>query len=121
MGRTESSLLTPAISVSHKRVAAALEGIGTGSVRYLIDTHYHWDHTDGNDWVHALGATIVAHDNTLKRISVPTRVDEWKFTFPVYATSARPTVLVGSHKTLKFDGTTVDLKYYGPSHTDSDI
>ncbi len=109
------------IAVSRARVAEALDGLGAGPIRYLIDTHYHWDHTDGNEWVHALGATIVAQENTLKRVSAATRVDDWKFTFPVYPAGGRPTVLVKNQKTLKFAGSTLELKYYGPSHTDSDI
>lgn len=109
------------IAVSRPRVEQALNTLGPGQVRYLIDTHYHWDHTDGNEWVHSLGATIVAHENTLKRVSVATRVDDWMFTFPVYPEAGRPTVLMTSHKTLNFAGTPVELKYYGPCHTDSDI
>ena len=118
----EGRLLVDAgIAVSQKKIGEALQGIGTGPIRYLIDTHYHWDHTDGNEWLHELGATIIAHENTLKRISTPTRVELWKVTFPVYPVAARPTVLTGTKKTLNFDGTTVQIKYYGPSHTDSDV
>ena len=120
-GKDGKLLVDAGIAVSRKRIAEALQSTGSGSVRYLIDTHYHWDHTDGNEWVHAMGATIVAHENTLKRISVPTRVDDWKFTFPVYPDAARPTVFTGANKTLKFDGTTLKIHYYGPSHTDSDV
>jgi glyoxylase-like metal-dependent hydrolase (beta-lactamase superfamily II) len=114
-------LVDAGIAVSRQRIEEALQAVGRGPLRYLIDTHYHWDHTDGNEWVHGKGATIIAHENTLKRISTATRVDEWKFTFPVYPATARPTVLIGANKTLKFDGTTIQMKYYGPSHTDSDV
>jgi glyoxylase-like metal-dependent hydrolase (beta-lactamase superfamily II) len=119
---TEGRLLVDAgIAVSRASMTEGLEKVGAGPIRYLIDTHYHWDHTDGNEWVHSLGATIIAHENTLKRVSTATRVDDWKFTFPVYPAAARPTVLTGASRTLKFDGTTLQMKYYGPAHTDSDI
>jgi glyoxylase-like metal-dependent hydrolase (beta-lactamase superfamily II) len=114
-------LVDAGIAVSRRSMTEALQKVGNGPIRYLIDTHYHWDHTDGNEWVHSLGATIIAHENTLKRVSTATRVDDWKFTFPVYPAAGRPTVLTGASRTLKFDGTTLQMKYYGPSHTDSDI
>ncbi len=120
-GKDGRLLVDAGISLSRSQISQALEAIGTGPIRYLIDTHYHWDHTDGNDWIHARGATIVAHENTLERISTATRVDDWRFTFPVYPISARPTVFTGAKKTITFDGTSVQMQYYGPSHTDSDI
>lgn len=120
-GRDGMLLVDAGIAVSQKQIVEAYPALGTGDVRYLIDTHYHWDHTDGNGWIHGLGATIIAHENTLKRVSVATRVDDWNFTFPVYSAAARPTVMTGAKKDLRFEGTTIQMRYYGPSHTDSDI
>src|SRR5690349_18730188 len=65
------------IAVSRARIQAALDQIGAGPVKFLINTHWHWDHTDGNEWVHSLGATIIAQENVLKRVSNTTRVEEW--------------------------------------------
>ena len=109
------------ISYSKASMTRALSSISSAPPRYLIDTHYHWDHTDGNLWVHQLGATIIAQENTLKRLSVDTRVDDWEWTFPTSPVEARPTVLMKSGKTMNFHGTTIKLNYYGPCHTDSDI
>jgi glyoxylase-like metal-dependent hydrolase (beta-lactamase superfamily II) len=109
------------ISYSKASMTRALSSISSAPPRYLIDTHYHWDHTDGNLWVHQLGATIIAQENTLKRLSVDTRVDDWEWTFPTSPVEARPTVLMKISKTMNFHGTTIKLNYYGPCHTDSDI
>jgi glyoxylase-like metal-dependent hydrolase (beta-lactamase superfamily II) len=114
-------LVDAGIAVSRKRIEAALQATGPGAVKYLINTHYHWDHTDGNAWVHGLGATIVAHENTLKHVSMATRVDDWNFTFPVYSPEGRPTELTGARRMMSFNGTKIDIKYYGPSHTDGDV
>ncbi len=89
--------------------------------RYLINTHWHWDHTDGNGWVHSLGATIIAQENTLKRLFTTTRVEEWNYTFQPWPVGGRPTVTFKTDKTLKFDGETIVLKGFGPGHTDSDV
>src|SRR4051812_7458250 len=69
-------LVDAGISVSEAKVRAALNEIGPTQVTYLINTHWHWDHTDGNGWLHDSGATIVAHQNTLKHLSQATHVDD---------------------------------------------
>src|SRR5258705_9002847 len=38
--------------ISKANVLAALEGIGPGPLRYVVNTHWHYDHTDGNAWMH---------------------------------------------------------------------
>ena len=117
----EKLMVDAGIAYSKESMMRALTGISSAPPRYLINTHYHWDHTDGNQWVHQLGATIIAQENTLKRLSVDTRVDDWEWTFPTSPVDARPTILMKTSKTMKFHGTTLKLKYYGPCHTDSDI
>jgi glyoxylase-like metal-dependent hydrolase (beta-lactamase superfamily II) len=57
-GKDGKLLVDAGIAVSRKRIAEALHSTGNGPVKFLIDTHYHWDHTDGNAWVHGIGATI---------------------------------------------------------------
>ena len=109
------------IAVSRVKIRAALDSISSAPLKYLINTHFHWDHTDSNEWLHGLGATIIAQENTLKRLSVATRVEDWNFTFQPPPIGARPTVTFKTDKTLKFDGETIIMKNYGIGHTDSDI
>ena len=78
-------LIDGGIAVSKPRVEAALDGLGSAPIKFLINTHYHWDHTDGNAWLHQKGATIVAHENTLKRLSEGTRVN---FTLPAFTSNS---------------------------------
>src|SRR3989442_5719931 len=109
----EGELLVDAgIAVSRPKLQAALEGISQAAPRYVINTHWHWDHTDGNEWMHDLGATIIAHENTLKRLSTTNRVEDWDYTFQPAPAGARPTVIFKTDKTLKFDGETVVLRSY---------
>lgn len=109
------------LAVSRPKIQAALDSLGESPVKYLINTHWHWDHTDGNEWLQAQGATIIAQENTLKRLSATTRVEDWDYTFDPWTVSARPTVTFKTDKTLRFDGETVVLKNYGRGHTDTDI
>ncbi len=98
-----------------------MASIGPAPIRYLIDTHYHWDHTDGNVWIHDAGATIVAQENTLTRLTSGTRVIEWGYLFPATPKSGLPTVLVHGEKTIEFGGETIVMRHYGPGHTDTDL
>jgi len=53
------------------RLKKALDDLGNAPVKYVIDTHWHFDHTDNNAPFRAAGATIVAHENTKKRMAEP--------------------------------------------------
>jgi glyoxylase-like metal-dependent hydrolase (beta-lactamase superfamily II) len=108
------------IAVSKPRVEAALASISAAPLKYVINTHYHWDHTNGNAWMNEAGATIVAHENTLKRLTSGTRVIEWGFTFPPSPKAALPTIVFQTDKTIEFGGETIVLKHFGPGHTDTD-
>jgi len=103
------------------KIADALSGLSPDPIKHLVNTHWHFDHTDGNEWMHSAGATIIAHENTPKHLSTRTRVEDWNFTFPPSPAGAIPTDVFNADKTLRLNGATIALKYYGPSHTDGDI
>jgi len=108
-------------STSRPRISGALSEISSDPIRHLINTHWHFDHTDGNEWMHADGATILAHENTRKHLATATRVEAWDFTFPPSPAGAIPNEVFDKEKTLRLNGATIALTYYGPSHTDGDI
>ena len=120
-GKDGKLLVEAGITASRARITEALNNISPEPVRHLINTHWHFDHTDGNEWLHSEGADITAHENTLKRLSVDTRVEDWKFTFPASPAGALPTTVFADEHKVHFNGTTLKLKKYPPAHTDSDI
>jgi glyoxylase-like metal-dependent hydrolase (beta-lactamase superfamily II) len=103
------------------KVAAAVATISRAPITHVVDTHWHFDHTDANAWLHARGATIIGHENTRRRMSTATRVDDWKFTFPAAPAGALPTTLVTATRTLQINGSAVAVEPYAPSHTDTDV
>jgi glyoxylase-like metal-dependent hydrolase (beta-lactamase superfamily II) len=109
------------IAVSAAKLETALQGISSSPIKYVINTHWHWDHTDGNGWVHRKGATIIAHENTAKHLRETIRVSEWGHTFTPVPAGDLPTRLVGRSEDLAFGGETVRMRYYGPAHTDGDL
>jgi glyoxylase-like metal-dependent hydrolase (beta-lactamase superfamily II) len=121
-GKDGKLLVDAGITATRPRLEKALADIGPEPITHLIDTHWHFDHTDGNEWLNSEGAAIMAHPNTLKHLEAATRVDDWNFDFPPSPKGALPTRLMkGDEETLKLDGKTIKLRYYGPAHTDSDI
>ena len=108
-------------STSRTMIADALARITPDPIRHLVNTHWHFDHTDGNEWMHTEGAVIVAHTNTRKHLTTTTRVEAWSHTFPPSPAGAIPGEVFENEKTLHLNDSTVALAYYGPSHTDGDI
>ena len=114
-------LVDAGIPTSRLRLTEALAGLGNDPVKHLINSHWHFDHTDGNEWLHSIGAAITAHTNTKKHLSTTTRVDDWNFTFRPAPSGALPTTVFDDEQTLVVNGTRLVLRYYGQAHTDSDI
>jgi len=114
-------LVDAGIPGTKARIAEALANLSDDPVKHLINTHWHFDHTDGNEWLHSIGAEITAHENTKKHLATTTRVEDWNFTFPPSPPGALPTKILTADETLRLNGATLALKYYPPAHTDSDI
>jgi len=108
-------------ATSRVKITDALAKMHPGPIKHLVNTHWHFDHTDGNEWMHLEGATILAHENTRKHLSTTTRVKDWDFTFPPSPAGAIPAEVFDQDKNLYLNSTTIALSYYGPGHTDGDI
>ena len=114
-------LIDAGMPASRSRITEALERISSDPITHLVNTHWHFDHTDGNEWLHSAGATILAHENTRKHLSTTTRVEDWDYTFPPSPPGALPAEVFQTERTLQLNGATIVLRHYGPAHTDSDI
>jgi glyoxylase-like metal-dependent hydrolase (beta-lactamase superfamily II) len=120
-GEDGKLLVDAGFSVSQPRISAALDSISQEPVRQLINTHWHTDHTDGNEWLHSAGATITAQENTRKHLSVTTRVAGWAWDFPARSAGALPTSTFDKRHEMRLNNTSIMLKKYDQGHTDSDI
>jgi glyoxylase-like metal-dependent hydrolase (beta-lactamase superfamily II) len=114
-------LVDAGIGVSRPQMTKALADLGAEPVTHLINTHWHFDHADGNAWLNSIGAKVIAHENTRKYLSQVQRVEEWDYNFLPLAPGGLPSEVFADSLSLKFNGLSIALKHYGPAHTDSDI
>src|SRR5262249_23142551 len=114
-------LVDAGISVSRPQITQALAALGAAPVTHLINTHWHFDHSDGNEWLHSIGAEIIAHENTRKHLSEVQRVEDWDYNFPAQPKGAIPTQVFAKEHHLELSGSSTGFRHYRPAHTDSDI
>src|SRR5882672_1069475 len=112
------------------RLKEALDGLGNAPVKYVIDTHWHFDHTDNNAHLHAAGATVLAHENTRKRMSEPHDLPVLYrgadgalagLHFDPSPAEALPQQTFAASYKLQANGETLALQHFVPAHTDTDI
>ena len=105
------------------RIRAALAEIDPGQINFTINTHFHFDHSDGNKVFGPEGAWIVAHENTRKKLmndmtigggAVQERVVE------KYPDDALPKITFENSMKLHLNGQTVYLFHAANAHTDTD-
>jgi glyoxylase-like metal-dependent hydrolase (beta-lactamase superfamily II) len=114
-------LIDAGIRVSRPQLTKALADLGADPVTHLVNTHWHFDHADGNEWLHAAGAKIIAQENTRKHLAEVQRVEDWDYNFLPLGAGGIPSEVFADSRELKLNGASIGLKYYGPAHTDSDI
>jgi glyoxylase-like metal-dependent hydrolase (beta-lactamase superfamily II) len=105
----------------HDKIKAAIANISPLPIKYLISTHYHRDHVEGNELFNKAGATIVGHDNLRIRLAAgTTNLFNGNKTPPAPA-GAIPTMTyqVGDMK-VEVGGRVAELKHVINAHTDGD-
>jgi glyoxylase-like metal-dependent hydrolase (beta-lactamase superfamily II) len=103
------------------RILAAIAAAGKDAPFALINTHWHTDHTGGNEGLHAAGYTICAHEKTRDRLSTPQTMKLFHSTMPASPVGAWPTITFESNMRYWHNGDQIDLVHFEPAHTDTDI
>lgn len=108
-------------ATSRSQMSRAMQCISPEPLEFLINTHWHFDHTDGNEWMHAAGAKILAHSKTRARMQRTQYIPEFEGVFPPSTPSALPAITFETTKNLDVFGQKIRLYRYTPAHTDTDI
>jgi cyclase len=104
------------------RLQESLKAVGGGApVRTVINTHWHFDHTDNNASFRAGGASVVAHENTKRRMSAPQHVAMLDLDFPASPAGALPQRVFTDRFGMESSGEELELLHVAPAHTDTDL
>ena len=101
------------------KIRAALKGIADKKLHFILNTHWHGDHTGGNV---AFGpeATIIAHDNVRKRLATEQKSTVFNSTTPPSPKEALPVITFDQTLTVHFNGEEIRAIHYPKGHTDGD-
>ena len=102
------------------KIVAAIKTITSAPVKFVINTHWHGDHTGGNENFGTSGAVIVAHDNVRKRMSADQFMAALNQKVPAAPHVALPVVTFSDGVTFHLNGDSIVITHVSPAHTDGD-
>ncbi|MCA0899403.1 MBL fold metallo-hydrolase [Microbulbifer agarilyticus] len=103
-----------------EKILAEVAKLTDKPLRFVINTHWHGDHTGGNENMGKAGALIVAHENVRKRMSTEQFTKLWDRTTPPAPADALPVITFTDATTFYWNGDEVRVQHVGPAHTDGD-
>src|SRR6195952_243733 len=104
----------------HDKIKAAIAGISKQPIKYLINTHFHGDHTGGNALFAKDGVAVVAEINVKNRLAAGTTSGLTGAKVPPASQDALPTKTYTGAFKIRLSGRVADLKHIANAHTDGD-
>ena len=102
------------------KIDAAVKSVDPDPVRFVINTHWHYDHTGGNEAYGKAGAVIVAHDNVRQRMSIESFSKRFNRTTPASPKAALPVVTFTQGVSFHLNGDRLQVIHVPYAHTDGD-
>ena len=101
------------------KIKAALKTLGEGKLKFVLNTHYHGDHTGGNV-VFGPDAPIIAQTNVRKRLSEEQKSKFFNRTTPPAPKEALPVITFDNAVSVFFNGEEIKVIHFPHGHTDGD-
>ena len=120
-GKDGKLLVDTFTQLAWDRFKKTLDDMSNAPLKLAVNSHWHWDHTDNNANVHDAGATLIAHENTLKRLSETHDLDVIGLHFDPSPANALPQKTFKESYQMNFSGEHIALGHLAPAHTNSDI
>ncbi|MBB3168581.1 MBL fold metallo-hydrolase [Simiduia aestuariiviva] len=120
VGKDGAFLVDDQFAPVSKDILAAIATVSEQPVKFLINTHWHYDHTGGNENFGKQNAIIVAHKNVRTRLAAGGVIEAFKKEVPPAPEVALPVITFEQAITFHFNGETIDVTHPAPAHTDGD-
>ena len=104
------------------RIEAKIAELGGGAIDFAINTHWHFDHAEGNLALGPQGAWLVSQANSRAMMADAHLIDlvALQYEQQAYPENARPDITYDDRMQFHFNGERIDLLHYGPAHTTGD-
>ena len=102
------------------KIKAAIATVSGKSIQYVVNTHWHQDHTGGNENFAKAGSVVVAHENVRKRVSTEQFIKFLKRTVPPLPESALPVITFSQDVTFHLNGNEIFVFHIERAHSDGD-
>ena len=102
------------------KILAAIKNLTDDDLLFVINTHWHFDHTGGNENMGKAGAVIVAHENVRVRMSSDQFVEYFDANIPAAAKIAKPIITFTDAVSFHLNGQEIKVQHVAPAHTDGD-
>lgn len=103
-----------------EKIQKAVAQVSEKPIRFLLNTHWHFDHTGGNENLGKAGAVIVAHENVRQRMSTEQFMKFFDRRVPAAPDIALPVITFTTEITFHLNGETIEVYHPDPAHTDGD-
>ncbi len=103
-----------------EKITAAIAKITSKPVKFILNTHWHFDHTGGNENFGKAGAILVAHDNVRKRMNSEQFIEFLRMNQPAAPKAALPVVTFAAGLTFHLNGDEIRVMHVPRAHTDGD-
>jgi glyoxylase-like metal-dependent hydrolase (beta-lactamase superfamily II) len=120
VGKDDAFIIDDQYAPLSDKIRAAVATVTPKPVRFVINTHWHFDHVGGNEAMAGSGAIIFAHENTRRRMSTDQFIAAFNMKIPASPTAALPVITFSDTITFYTNDDTVRAFHVANAHTDGD-
>lgn len=104
----------------HKKITDAIAELTDKPVNFVVNSHWHFDHSDGNTAFGKAGAVIVSQSNSRERMSEVQTLSSFGYVQQPYEKDGLPKITFDEQMWFHYNGDAIQLMHFGPAHTDGD-